>query len=63
MVREGRNMDFEHRLVMPDGSIKYVHLVLQNTADDTDSPEFVGAVLISRPESAPSRNCRAAKPS
>jgi len=28
-AREGMNTDFEHRLLMPDGSIKDVHVVLE----------------------------------
>ena len=29
---------------MPDGSIKHVHVVVQNVADDAGPPEFVGAI-------------------
>jgi len=36
-------MDFEPRLVMPDGSVKHVHVVLQNIGQ-RGKPEFVGAV-------------------
>jgi PAS domain S-box-containing protein len=38
----GTNMDFEHRLLMPDGTVKHVHVVLQNIANST-SPVFIGA--------------------
>ena len=43
-AREGANIDFEHRLLMPDGSIKHVHVVVQNVAFESGPPEFVGAV-------------------
>jgi PAS domain S-box-containing protein len=43
-AREGVNMDFEPRLLMPDGSVKHVHVLLQNVALDSRTPEFVGAL-------------------
>ena len=37
--------DFEHRLIMPDGSVKYVHVVAHPSAsDEPDGLLFVGAV-------------------
>ncbi len=42
-ARDGANMDFEHRLLMPDGSVKHVHVVVQRVPG-TEPPEFVGAV-------------------
>ena len=42
-AREGVNMDFETRLLMPDESVKHVHVVLQNIGQP-GTPEFVGAV-------------------
>ena len=42
-AREGVNMDFETRLLMPDESVKHVHVVLQNIGQP-GKPEFVGAV-------------------
>ena len=42
-AREGVNMDFEARLLMPDESVKHVHVVLQNIGQP-GKPEFVGAV-------------------
>ena len=42
-AREGANMDFETRLLMPDESVKHVHVVLQNIGQP-GKPEFVGAV-------------------
>jgi PAS domain S-box-containing protein len=43
-AREGGNIDFEHRLLMPDGSIKWVHVVVQNVSAEDGPAEFVGAV-------------------
>ena len=38
-------LDFEHRLLMPDGSVKYVHVVAHAVRDESGSIEFVGAVM------------------
>src|SRR5882724_9732674 len=43
--RDGRDFDFEHRLLMPDGSVKYVHVVAHALNDVSGSVEFVGAVV------------------
>jgi PAS domain S-box-containing protein len=42
--RERAEFDFEHRLLMPDGSVKYVRVVGQPSKDESGSFEFVGAV-------------------
>jgi PAS domain S-box-containing protein len=44
-AREGMNMDFQHRLLMPDGSIKDVHVVLEAVCLDPENREFVGTVM------------------
>jgi len=44
-AREGTNMDFEHRLLMPDGSIKHIHVVLEAVSLDPANREFVGTVM------------------
>jgi PAS domain S-box-containing protein len=44
-AREGTNMDFEHRLLMPDGSVKHVHVVLEAVCLDPENREFVGTVM------------------
>jgi PAS domain-containing protein len=38
-------MDFEHRLLMPNGSIKHVHLVLEAVCLDPENREFMGTVM------------------
>jgi len=42
--RERTEFDIEHRLQMPDGSIKYVHVVGRPSENDSGCLEFVGAV-------------------
>ncbi|WP_439403357.1 PAS domain S-box protein [Bradyrhizobium sp. DASA03068] len=43
-AREGKDYDHEYRLVMPDGSIKYVRAVARATRDSNGRVEFVGSV-------------------
>jgi PAS domain S-box-containing protein len=43
--RDGTDADYEHRLLMPDGSIKHVHVVAHAVRDPEDQLEFVGAVM------------------
>ena len=41
----GTDFDFEHRLVMADGAVKYVHVVGGATAESSGKRELVGAVM------------------
>src|ERR1700752_1039144 len=43
--RDGTDVDYEHRLLMPDGSIKHVHVVAHAVRDPEDQLEFIGAVM------------------
>lgn len=43
-AREGRDYDHEYRLLMPDGSIKYVRAVARAMRDSGGRVEFVGSV-------------------
>jgi PAS domain S-box-containing protein len=43
-TNEGLDVDVEHRLLLPDGSVKHIHVVLQKMAWETGQPQFVGAV-------------------
>jgi PAS domain S-box-containing protein len=43
--QDGKDFDFEHRLLMPDGSVKYVHIVAHALRDESGSREFVGSVM------------------
>ncbi|MGD0965240.1 MAG: PAS domain S-box protein [Candidatus Acidiferrales bacterium] len=43
--RDGKDFDFEHRLLMPNGDVKYLHVVAQTLREGTDDIEFAGAVM------------------
>ena len=43
--RDGKDFDHEYRLLMPDGSIKHVHVVAHALRDKADQLEFIGAVM------------------
>jgi PAS domain-containing protein len=40
---EAADFEYEHRLLMPDGSVKYVHLVAHATRDSHGCLEYIGA--------------------
>ena len=42
--RDGTDMDFEHRLLFPDGSVKYVHVMARAVRRGSSNLEFLGAV-------------------
>lgn len=42
--RDGHDIDYEHRLLMPNGSVKYVNMVAHATTDRTGRLEYIGAV-------------------
>jgi PAS domain S-box-containing protein len=44
-AQDGKDFDHEYRLVMPDGSVKYVHVVAHALGDRSEGIEFVGAVM------------------
>ena len=43
--KDGKDFEHEYRLLMPDGSVKHVHVVARALSDESDSVEFVGAVM------------------
>ena len=43
--QDAQNFEIEHRLLMPDGSIKYLHVVAHAASDESGAIEFVGAVM------------------
>lgn len=46
MAREGKPyIDVEHRLLMPDGAVRYVHFVARRTNAAPLLPEYVGALM------------------
>ncbi len=44
-TRDRTGFDLQHRLLMPDGSIKQVHVVARATRVESGDVEFVGAVM------------------
>jgi PAS domain-containing protein len=45
MTNSGKDLDFEHRLLAPDGSVKYVRTVARVSKGASNELEYVGAVL------------------
>src|SRR6202140_3650411 len=43
--QDGEDFEYECRLVMPDGSVKYVHVMAHALSDESGGIEFVGAVM------------------
>src|SRR6202040_2449603 len=43
--KDAKNLDYEHRLLMPDGSIKHVHVLAQPFKDQCGNVEFVGTLM------------------
>ena len=43
--QDGKDFDFEHRLRMPDGSVKHLRVVGRRSKDESGSLELVGAVM------------------
>ena len=45
-VKKGASVDFEHRFLMPDGSVKHVHVIGRRlTINSTNDVEVVGTVM------------------
>ena len=43
--QDGKDFDFEHRLLMRDGSVKHLHVVAYAERDKSGELEFVGALM------------------
>jgi DNA-binding NtrC family response regulator len=43
--QDGQDFEFDRRLLMPDGSVKHVHVVAHAERDELGEIEFVGAVM------------------
>jgi PAS domain S-box-containing protein len=41
--RDGTGVDFEHRFLMPDGSVKYVRVLAKAVRDESGNLEYIGA--------------------
>ena len=44
-TNEGADLDFAHRLLMPDGSVKYVHVIARALEPSSGTFEYMGAVM------------------
>jgi PAS domain S-box-containing protein len=44
-AKEKREFDVEHRLLMPNGAVKHLHLVAHVMTDEPDNLQFVGAAM------------------
>jgi signal transduction histidine kinase len=42
---DGRDFDYEHRLLMPDGAVKHVHVSAHAIRGQADQLEFIGALI------------------
>ena len=42
-AQDGTKLDFEHRLLMPDGSTKNIHVVARAARNDSNDIEYIGA--------------------
>ncbi|GGF22991.1 hypothetical protein GCM10011611_31360 [Aliidongia dinghuensis] len=42
---EPQDLDYEHRLLMPDGTIKHLHVVGHAMQSDAGQPQLVGAIM------------------
>jgi PAS domain S-box-containing protein len=42
---DGKDIDFEHRLLLPDGSVRHIHIVAHAFRDETGQLEFSGALM------------------
>jgi PAS domain S-box-containing protein len=43
-AQDGSDFDIEHRLLMPDKRIKYLHVIAHRRSDESGKVEFIGAV-------------------
>jgi PAS domain S-box-containing protein len=43
--RDGTNLDFEHRVLMPNGAVKHLHVIAHAVRNNSGEVEFVGAVM------------------
>jgi len=44
-AQDGKDFEHEYRLVMPDSSVKYVHVMAHSLTHESGGVEFVGAVM------------------
>ena len=44
-AQERKDLDYEHRLLMPDGSVKHLHIVARCVMQEPGNVEYIGAVM------------------
>src|SRR6185503_8402052 len=44
-AQDGTDFDYEHRLLMPDGSVKHLHDLAHRVRDEAGNEEVVGAIM------------------
>ena len=44
-VQDGKDFDFEHRLLTPDGCVKHLHVAAHALRNESGKVEFIGAVM------------------
>jgi PAS domain S-box-containing protein len=44
-VQEGKDLEYEHRLLMPDGTVKWLQVVARAARDESGKVEYVGALM------------------
>jgi DNA-binding response OmpR family regulator len=62
-IRDGQDFEHKYRLLLPDGSLKYLHVVAHATQPKTGETEFVGAVMMRPSPGKPKRLCARVKSS
>jgi PAS domain S-box-containing protein len=58
---DGGSFDTEHRLLMPDGAVKYLHVVAHAMSDSSGVVEFIGAVTDTTPAKKADESLRKAQ--
>ncbi len=44
-MQEGKDLEYEHRLLMPDGKVKWIQVVARAARDESDKVEYIGALM------------------
>jgi PAS domain S-box-containing protein len=45
MTGGAKDVDFEHRLLMPDGAVKFLRVVVHASAEETNHQQYIGAIM------------------
>ena len=44
-MQEGKDLEYEHRLLMPDGTVKWIQVVARAARDESGKVEYIGALM------------------